>query len=73
MVSPGLAVAGTGDVLSGIIGTYLAKKQNPFDSAVAGAWIHGKAGNLVVKEKGYHLLASDLLKKIPTILKSFDR
>jgi hydroxyethylthiazole kinase-like uncharacterized protein yjeF len=38
-----LATAGTGDVLSGIIGALLARGVDPFDSAAAGAWLHGAA------------------------------
>jgi NAD(P)H-hydrate epimerase len=71
--NPGLATAGTGDVLSGIIGTYLAKKQDPYNAAVAGAWIHGKVGDFVSDQKGYHLVASDLVDHIPMILKTFDK
>ncbi len=71
--NPGMATGGTGDVLSGIIGTYLAQHQSPFEAAVAGAWVHGSAGDVAFKEKGYHLLASDLIDKIPTILKKFDK
>lgn len=41
---PELARAGTGDVLSGMIGTLLAQGVRPFDAAVAGAYLHGRAG-----------------------------
>ena len=71
--NPGMATGGTGDVLSGIIGTYLAQYQAPFEAAVAGAWVHGSTGDLAFQEKGYHLVASDLIDKIPDVLKPFDR
>lgn len=65
--NPGMTVGGTGDVLSGIIGALLAQKNDPFEAAVAGAFVNGAAGDLAAVDKGYHLLASDLLDYIPTI------
>jgi NAD(P)H-hydrate epimerase len=71
--NPALATAGTGDVLSGIIGTYLAQAADPFQAAVAGAYIHGRTGDLVREKKGFHIVASDLIEAIPTVLKGYDR
>jgi NAD(P)H-hydrate epimerase len=50
--TPALAKAGSGDVLSGIIGSLLAQGVEPFEAAVAGAFIHGRAGELAAKELG---------------------
>jgi NAD(P)H-hydrate epimerase len=66
--NPGMTVGGTGDVLSGIVGAFLAQGVNPFDAAVAGAFVNGAAGDFVFEEKGYHMVATDLLKKIPQVL-----
>lgn len=44
--SPRLATAGTGDVLAGLIGSFLAQGMNAFDAASAGAFVHGEAGRL---------------------------
>lgn len=62
-----LATAGTGDVLSGIIGALLAQGLSAFQAAAAGAWIHGRAGRLGPRRG---LIASDLLPLIPQVLDS---
>jgi NAD(P)H-hydrate epimerase len=66
--NPGMTVGGTGDVLSGIAGAFLAQKIDVFEAAVAGAFVNGAAGDFVFEEKGYHMLATDLMKYIPHIL-----
>ncbi len=70
--NPAMATGGTGDVLSGIIGAYMAQGHDPFYSAVAGAYVSGRAGDLAYEEKGYHVVASDLIEKIPEVLKYYD-
>jgi NAD(P)H-hydrate repair Nnr-like enzyme with NAD(P)H-hydrate dehydratase domain len=62
-----LATAGTGDVLSGIIGALLAQGLSAFEAAAVGAWIHGRAGRLGPRRG---LIASDLLPLIPQVLDS---
>ena len=71
--NPGMATGGMGDVLSGIIGAYLAQGVEPFFAAVAGAYVHGQAGDLVRREKGFHMVASDLVEALPIILRKYDR
>lgn len=71
--NPGMAVGGMGDVLSGIIGAFLAQGSDRFFSAVAGAYVHGLAGDLVYKHTGFHMLASDLVEALPTVLRRYDR
>jgi hydroxyethylthiazole kinase-like uncharacterized protein yjeF len=66
--NPGMTVGGTGDVLSGIAGAFLAQKIDPFEAAVAGAFVNGAAGDFVFEEKGYHMVATDLMKHIPQVL-----
>ena len=58
---PWLATAGSGDVLSGIIGGLLAQGMAPWDAAAAGAWAHGRAGALA----GPGMVAEDLLSALP--------
>ena len=66
--NPGMTVGGTGDVLSGIVGGLLAKGVSPFEAAVAGAFVNGATGDFVRKERGYHMVPTDLLGWIPKIL-----
>jgi len=65
----GMTVGGTGDVLAGVTAGLLAQKFTPFDSAYYAAKIVGSAGDLAYAEKGYGLLASDVLEKVPFALK----
>jgi NAD(P)H-hydrate epimerase len=60
-----LATAGTGDVLSGIIGALIAQGVPAFDAAAAGAWLHGRAASLG-PESGF--VASDLVELLPVVL-----
>jgi ADP-dependent NAD(P)H-hydrate dehydratase / NAD(P)H-hydrate epimerase len=62
---PWLATAGTGDVLSGIIGGFLARGASPFDAAAAGAFVHGRAAD-AAGHAG--LVAGDLIGALPATL-----
>lgn len=66
--SPYMTTGGTGDVLAGICGSLLAQGVDPFTAAQAAAFINGRAGELVAKEKGPGLLATDLIEVIPSII-----
>jgi len=66
--NPGMTVGGTGDVLSGIVGTFLAQGADPFEAAVAGAFVNGAAGDFVWSEKGYHMVPTDILEWIPNVI-----
>jgi len=60
-----LATAGTGDVLSGIIGALLARRLAPLEAAAAGAWLHATAGGL---GPAAGMVASDLIGRLPGAL-----
>ena len=69
--NPGMATAGAGDVLTGMISAFLAQKSAPADAALIGVYFHGKAGDLVSEKKGRRsLIASDIIKAIPMVLRS---
>jgi NAD(P)H-hydrate epimerase len=68
-----MTVGGTGDVLSGIVAGLLAKNRNPLESAAAASFINGLAGRLVQKRNGLHMVATDLIDEIPSVMKPFDK
>ena len=64
--NPAMATGGMGDVLTGMIGGFLAQRYDPFDAACLGVYFHGKAGDVVCQEKNFaSVLAGDLLEIIP--------
>jgi len=64
--NPGMATGGSGDVLTGLIAALLGQGLPPFEAAVLGAWIHGKAGDLAAEKYGeISLIASDIIDQLP--------
>jgi NAD(P)H-hydrate epimerase len=63
--SPVLATAGTGDVLTGMIGGLLARGLEPTEAAAAGAYLHGLAGLFAGRDRGEGTLAGDVIDRIP--------
>ncbi|MEM3736618.1 MAG: NAD(P)H-hydrate dehydratase [Candidatus Bathyarchaeia archaeon] len=66
--NPGMTVGGTGDVLTGVVGGFLAQGVDVFEAAVAGAFVNGAAGDLLYRKKGYHILPTDLIEEIPYVI-----
>ena len=66
--NPGMTVGGTGDTLTGIVGTLLAQKLRPIDAAAIGVFVNSLAGTLAYSELGPHLTPTDILNKIPVVL-----
>lgn len=64
-----LAKAGSGDVLSGVIGTFLAQQVSSLEAAALGAWLHGKAGELAGQRLGLRSpIARDVIEALPAAL-----
>jgi ADP-dependent NAD(P)H-hydrate dehydratase / NAD(P)H-hydrate epimerase len=68
--TPALATAGTGDVLSGVVGALLAKEMDPFTAACAGVRLHALAGVLAAERlRGPDgVIASDVIAALPLVL-----
>ena len=67
--NPGMATAGTGDVLTGMIVGFLAQRLSAWDAACAGAYFHGLAGDLAAAELGpAGMTAGDVIDRIPYAL-----
>ncbi len=68
--NPGMASAGTGDVLAGLIGGFLAQGLMDLEAAILGTYLHGLAGDIAAEEKTeYCLIASDLIDYLPKAIK----
>ncbi|HSZ56481.1 MAG TPA: NAD(P)H-hydrate dehydratase [Tepidisphaeraceae bacterium] len=68
-----LSKAGTGDVLSGIVGTLLAQKMSGFDAAACAVWIHGKAGEMAGRRLGRRcVLAADVIDSLPQAIAEYE-
>ena len=66
---PELAVAGTGDILSGVIGSLIAQGLTPLDAAITGVGLHAQAGeNFATKVGTIGLAASELIPQIRKLL-----
>jgi hydroxyethylthiazole kinase-like uncharacterized protein yjeF len=60
--NPGMATAGSGDVLTGILLSLLAQGYDPANAAIAGVFLHGLAGDIAAEEGSYEsLIASDII------------
>jgi len=69
--NPGMASGGMGDVLTGMIAGFTAQGIDQFSASVLGVYFHGLAGDAAAREKGVlSLLATDLLNKLPEVLKT---
>ncbi len=66
----GMATAGSGDSLTGMIASLIGQGAGVFEAAVAGVYLHGLAGDIAAEEKGeYGVIASDIVENIPAAIK----
>jgi len=71
--NPGMATGGSGDVLTGVIAALLAQRLSPFDAAVLGAWVHGRAGDVAAGSLGQTgLTAADIAESLPTAFRELE-
>lgn len=66
----GMASGGMGDVLTGVIASFVGQGLSCFDAAMLGAYLHGKAGDIAANEVGeFGLIARDVVDKLPYAIK----
>lgn len=71
--NPGMATAGSGDVLCGIIAGLIAQGLKPADAACVGVYLHGLSGDAAAHMKGERgIIAGDLINCLPAVLKQYD-
>jgi len=56
--NPGMATAGSGDVLTGVITSLIAQKYEPLIAAIFGVYLHGRAGDIAIENLGYQALTA---------------
>ena len=62
----GMATGGMGDVLSGVIGSFIGQGLNPYHAALLGVFLHGLAGDMAASEIGkFGMIAGDVLMRLP--------
>jgi NAD(P)H-hydrate epimerase len=72
--NPGLATAGTGDVLTGVVAALVAQGLAPFAAARLGAWLHGRAGDVAAQAFGeWSLTARDVIDRLHVAIREAAR
>ncbi|MBS3815007.1 MAG: NAD(P)H-hydrate dehydratase [Hadesarchaea archaeon] len=66
--NPGMTVGGTGDVLAGVVGTFLSQGSQALSAMAGGAFLCGRAGDICSQEKGYEFTASEVKDNISEAL-----
>ncbi|MBM3213319.1 NAD(P)H-hydrate dehydratase [Candidatus Poribacteria bacterium] len=68
--NPGMATAGSGDVLTGLIAGFSGQGLDPVDASILGVYLHGLAGDLAAATLGASLLAGDILSHVPSAMRA---
>ena len=66
--NPAMTIGGTGDILAGLAVGFYAQTKDPWNSAIAAAYVNGLCGDIIRGEIGEGLIASDMLKKIAFVI-----
>lgn len=67
--NPGMSTAGAGDVLTGIIASFLSQGYNPEYAAIFGVYIHGRAGDMAAAELGeFGMTATDIIRYVGRVI-----
>jgi NAD(P)H-hydrate epimerase len=67
--NPGMATAGSGDVLTGMISGFLGQTREPLHACILGVYLHGLAGDIAASLKGQHsVIAADIIDEIPAAM-----
>ncbi|MGN1420132.1 MAG: NAD(P)H-hydrate dehydratase [Eubacterium sp.] len=71
--NPGMAMGGTGDMLSGMIGAFIAQKMTPLDAAKAAVFIHGYTGDICAQELSQRgMTVEDMISLLGAVLSEFE-
>lgn len=69
----GMAMGGTGDMLTGMIGSFIAQGMNPFNAAKCAVYLHGLCGDITAKELSQRgMTVDDMLELLPALLGEFE-
>jgi NAD(P)H-hydrate epimerase len=69
--NPGLATAGSGDVLAGVVGALLARGCEPWTAATAAVYVHGMAGDQLAQRRGVEgILAGEIADALPAAIRA---
>ena len=69
--NPGMATAGSGDVLTGVIASLVGQGLTAWNAACTGAFVHGAAGDMACDDKGeYGMVAGDIVEELPYVFKN---
>ena len=72
--NPGMARGGSGDVLAGMIGAFVAQGIAPEDAAICGVYLHGLAGDrCAAKFSQVGMLPTDMIQELPSLFLEFGR
>ena len=71
--NPSMAMGGTGDMLSGMIGSFAAQGMNAFDAAKCAVYIHGLCGDVAAKKLSQRgILVSDMMEQLGALMSEFE-